>query len=496
MSTETRWTLFALAIATVLLFIRLGSGSLASTDDAVYAQMAREMAARGDWLEMHWMGALVFEKPPLLFWCLRLSGALFGFDTFAMRLPSVLAGVITLFYTALMARACLPEGARRLGPSLAIVLTLATVTFTMTTRRPLTDPLLTAAIMATLWHGCRAANPATVNVDTKSHAALCGLAAGLGVLAKSVAMGPAVLMVAATFAWRRRPKALGVAALVGLAVVAPWFVVMSLRHGADFWQTALGYHVAARAQHALVGDGDPAYYAVTAWEQEGFFAVALALGSLTALLRLPALSPDRRMALLMTLGTAALTVIALQFTATKLFHYMMPLAPLAAVATIAALAELSARPPMAAAVLALAAVAFVAGPLKPHIIHPDYAPESRALGEALGPVMPPDSRLIIWEDYDPALIWYADRPAMIWTEQPTIYAMYRSIDMMRRADAVVLADAHAKQALIDSPEPIVAVAPLERAEGLDALAQQALVSRRVELAEAAGHRIVRLGAHR
>ncbi len=494
MSTETRWTLFALAIATALLFIRLGSGSLASTDDAVYAEIAREMATRGDWLEMRWMGAVLFEKPPLLFWCLRLSGALFGFDTFAMRLPSVLAGAITLFYTALMARACLPEGSRRVGPALAILLTLATVTFTMTTRRPLTDPLLTAAIMATLWHGCRAANPATVR--TQGHAALCGLSAGLGVLAKSVAMGPAVLAVAAAFAWRRRPKALGFATLAGLAVAGPWFLLMGLRHGADFWQTALGYHVAARAQHALVGDGDPAYYAVTAWEQEGPFAVALALGLLAALLRLRSVNSNRRLALVMTLATAGLTLAALQFTATKLFHYMLPLAPLAAVATIAALAELSARPPIAAAVLALAALAFVAGPLSPHITHPDYAPESRALGEALGPVMPPDARLVIWEDYDPALIWYAGRPAKIWTEQRGIYDMYRSIDMMRRADAVVFADEEAQRGLIDSPEPIVLVAPLERAAGLDALAQHALVTRRVELAEAAGHRIVRLGRHR
>jgi 4-amino-4-deoxy-L-arabinose transferase-like glycosyltransferase len=493
-SAETRWTLFALAVATALLFIRLGSGSLASTDDAVYAEVAREMAARGDWLEMRWMDAVIFEKPPLLFWCLRLSGALFGFDTFAMRLPSVLAGVITLFYTALMARACLPEGARRLGPPLAIVLTLATVTFTMTTRRPLTDPFLAAAIMATLWHGCRAANPAVVH--SQGHAALCGLSAGLGVLAKSVAMGPAVLTVALAFAWRRRPKALAVAALVGLAVTAPWFLLMGLRHGADFWQTALGYHVAARAQHALVGDGDPAYYAVTAWEQEGFFALALGLGLLAALLRLRSLGPNRRLALLMTLATAGLTIVALQFTATKLFHYMLPLVPLAAIATVAALAELSARPPIAAAVLALAGAAFAIGPLTPHLTHPDYAPESRALGEALGPVLPSDARLVIWEDYDPALIWYAGRPAKIWTEQPAIYDLHRSIDMMRRADAVVLADEKAKRDLIDSPEPIVAVAPLERAAGLDALAQQALVTRRVELAEAAGHRIVRLGPHR
>ncbi|MCB9727612.1 MAG: glycosyltransferase family 39 protein [Deltaproteobacteria bacterium] len=492
MTAATRSTLLALLAAAVLLGVRLGAGSLASTDDAVYAQVAREMAARGDWLEMRWMGGLIFEKPPLLFWCLRVSAALGGFSTLAIRLPSVLAGLVALLYTALLARAALPEAARRHGPALAVLLTLATVTFTMTTRRPITDPFLTAAVLATLWHGaraCLAERPAR-------HAAFTGLAAGLGVLAKSVAMGPAVLAVTLALALRRRPRALALAAVTGLLVAGPWYLVMGLRHGADFWQTALGYHVVARAGHALVGHADPAYYAVTAWEQEGALAPLLLLGALAAAWRLRRLEPPQRLALALVLATAALTALALQLSATRLFHYLMPLAPLSAVATIAALGPLAARPAVALATAALAALAFVVGPLSPHILRPDYAPESRALGEALGPAMPPDARLIIWEDYDPALIWYAARPARLWTEQPAIYALHRSIDMMRRADAVVLADADARRALIDAPEPIVAVAPLERASGLDALAREALPRRRVEVAEAANHRILRLGAHR
>lgn len=495
MSASTRWTLGALALAAGLLFVRLGSGSVASTDDALYAEIARAMAARGDWLEMRWMDAVVFEKPPLLFWCLRVTGALFGFDTFAMRLPSVLAGIVALIYTALLTRASLPEPSRRFGPALAVLATLATVTFTMTTRRPLTDPLLLAAILATLWHGVRAATAEPSPLATR-HAALAGLAAGLGVLAKSVAVGPAVLAVTVALALRRRPKAIGVAAAVGLAVAAPWHVAMGLRYGAEFWQTALGYHVAARATHALVGDGDPAYYAVTAWEIDGPLALLLALGTLAAALSARRLPPAQRLPLLVVLATAALTVLALQLSATKLFHYALPLAPLAAIASIAALGPLAARPPVAAALALALATAFAAGPLTPHITAPDYAPESRALGEALAPVTPPDARLIIWEDYDPALIWYARRPATIWTEQPRIYELHRSIDMMRRADAVVLADADAQRSLIASPEPIVLVAPLERAAGLEALAQAALATRKVELAEAANHRIVRLGAHR
>ena len=59
-------TALLLSCAALVLFPTLGMGSIFSSDDALYAQMAREMVESGSWLEPTWLGAPIFDKPPLL----------------------------------------------------------------------------------------------------------------------------------------------------------------------------------------------------------------------------------------------------------------------------------------------------------------------------------------------------------------------------------------------------------------------------------------------
>ena len=56
--------------------------------------MAWEAVEAGRWLDHTWNGVVLFEKPPLLFWSLQLSGLLFGWSDLAMRLPGLLAAVV------------------------------------------------------------------------------------------------------------------------------------------------------------------------------------------------------------------------------------------------------------------------------------------------------------------------------------------------------------------------------------------------------------------
>ena len=70
----------AALFAAVVLSINLGQGSILSSDDALYAQMAREMSQGGGWLTAYWLGEAVFEKPPILLWMLRCIGPLFGWS--------------------------------------------------------------------------------------------------------------------------------------------------------------------------------------------------------------------------------------------------------------------------------------------------------------------------------------------------------------------------------------------------------------------------------
>jgi len=58
--------------------------------DGQYAEAAREMIARGDWLVPTQDGIPRLQKPPLLYWLEMLSLRTFGVNEFAARLPVTL----------------------------------------------------------------------------------------------------------------------------------------------------------------------------------------------------------------------------------------------------------------------------------------------------------------------------------------------------------------------------------------------------------------------
>lgn len=484
----------AVVAAAAVLAWNLGGGSLASSDDAVYARAAREMARAGHWLLPTWLGEPLFDKPPLLFWLLRLSGGLLGWGEAAMRLPGVFGAVVALGYLVGVVREAVGRAptARWAGP-LAVGLTVASTAFTMNVRRPLTDPLLCAAVLAGLFHAAR-----LLRRPARGDAVALGIAGGLGVLAKWVAVAPFALVALVALGRRRRWRALALGAGVALAVAAPWHVAVTIRHGEAFWTSYLGYHVLARAAEPLVGETSPLYYVRAAWSRDGALALVLGGGLIggTAV-SLRARDGGRR-ALALVVGAAWLQLLVLHVAGTRLYHYLVPAVPLAAAAAAAAIARLPSRGRALAAggVAAIAVASFATGPLHPHLTRPDYAPGAEHLGRGPLADLPPEATLVVWEDYDPALIWYADHPARIWTQHERFWSLQQSVAMMRRAEAVVRAEEEAMEELIRRRGPVIVVAPLARDEGLEPWIRRARQRRRVDDRRYPEHgrRVVRLGA--
>ena len=85
-----------------LMFFGLGRLALANPDEARYAEIPREMALRDDWVTPRLNDTPYFEKPPLVYWLVGASRALFGPGEFALRLAPALFGVggILLTYGA------------------------------------------------------------------------------------------------------------------------------------------------------------------------------------------------------------------------------------------------------------------------------------------------------------------------------------------------------------------------------------------------------------
>lgn len=182
-------------------------------DEPRYAQVAREIYESGDGLVMHLCGEVYRNKPPLLFWLAGGAGALFDWQEWAVRLPSLVATLISAWLCARLARRWWGE----LEAALAPMVYLTTAMVLWHGARLQIDPLLGAL--------CLGAITLVSDRSPGRREARClaaGVCIGLGVLAK----GPIalVLVFVPLGLWRRidgpHPTRLRPIAIAGMLVAA------------------------------------------------------------------------------------------------------------------------------------------------------------------------------------------------------------------------------------------------------------------------------------
>src|SRR5215210_2953154 len=121
-------------------------------DEPRYAQVAREMFARGDWVTPTLGGHTWFEKPALLYWLMLGAYHVFGVTEFAARAGAALSGVLTVMFVGLAARRAeveSGEGLRGFGVTCAAV-AASTLGLLVFARASSFDTLLTATVTGAL----------------------------------------------------------------------------------------------------------------------------------------------------------------------------------------------------------------------------------------------------------------------------------------------------------------------------------------------------------
>lgn len=87
-----------LAAFLIIWFATLGSKILVPSDEARYAEMAREVYATGDWVTPRLNGIKYFEKPPLQNWVTAATFHAFGLGEWQARLWTGLTGLMGIFF--------------------------------------------------------------------------------------------------------------------------------------------------------------------------------------------------------------------------------------------------------------------------------------------------------------------------------------------------------------------------------------------------------------
>ncbi len=241
-------------LAGLLVFIALGRNHLIPWDEAIYAQIARNMVDRGNFVIQTWkFGEVWYEKPPLVMWLMALSFKLLGVSSFAARLPSALFGVATVILTYIFGKKLF---SRTAGFISAFAL-LTTFHFLYYARTAMLDIAATFFITLCLYLYWLARS-----MQKATYWKYAGLACGFAVLTKGVVgflpVPIIVLMEAKNLRHLIKPLLLFI--LFAAIIFLPWHLDMYRRFGSAFLANYIGYHVVNRAVSAIEDKGRPIWW--------------------------------------------------------------------------------------------------------------------------------------------------------------------------------------------------------------------------------------------
>jgi 4-amino-4-deoxy-L-arabinose transferase-like glycosyltransferase len=252
----TDWLLLA-GFCAFLFFFGLSYFGLVGADEPRYAQVAREMLARHDWITPTLGGKPWLEKPPLYYWQAMLSYRVFGVSDWAARLPSAIDATLMVVATYLFLRRFRP-GFQLDG---ALITASAAGVIGFARAASMDMPLAAAFTIALLaWYGW-------YESGRKHYLALFYLFAGFGMLAKGPVAPVLAAAVIAIFTLAKGERRLVWQTLwipgivIFCAVTLPWYVAVQLRNP-EFFRVFILEHNLARFGSNLYHHKAPFWYYV------------------------------------------------------------------------------------------------------------------------------------------------------------------------------------------------------------------------------------------
>lgn len=243
-----RITVPLLLLAALTFFAGLGRGAITDSDEAFYAESAREMVASGDWLTPHYNYEPRFQKPILYYWLTSATYLIVGPTEFGARLWAALAGLGLVLVTAAAGRRWYDESTGLLaGAIVATNFGYFTIARMALPDLPLTFCItlaIWAAMVSTLEFHLRASRYGSHGGPSpRRYVLLAAAGLGLGFLMKGpVGIIIPLLVIVPVLAIERRsialtPVDLVLGFVVMVAIALPWYGLMWMTHGNAYLQS-------------------------------------------------------------------------------------------------------------------------------------------------------------------------------------------------------------------------------------------------------------------
>jgi 4-amino-4-deoxy-L-arabinose transferase-like glycosyltransferase len=320
------WILL-LAVPAFFFLWKLAGVGLIGADEPRYAQVAREMLARHDWITPTLGGIPWLEKPPLYYWQAMIAFRFFGVSDWAARLPSVLDAFLMVLAVYWFLRRL--RSGSELDGALVIATSAGILGFAhaASTDMPLTATFCIAMLAWYAWF------------ESGDKKYLLGFYGCLGLA--SLAKGPVAPFLAAAviliFAALQRSAKIALKTLwvpgllLGCVIALPWYCLVQLRNP-QFFHEFIVEHNLARFGSNLYHHPEPFWYYIPVtllgWVPWSIIAIAVLLAALRQL-RNP-VADTLRSFLLIWIGVV---VMFFSLSQSKLPGYVLPAIPAGAILT-------------------------------------------------------------------------------------------------------------------------------------------------------------------
>lgn len=269
--------LLLLVLSGYLYFFQLDKIALTDPDETFYAQTAKEMFQKGEWITPTLYGEPQFEKPILFYWLIEISYQIFGINEYAARFPSALFGFLGLVGIYLLGRALFNN---RVGIFSAVILATSLEYFVLSIGCVTDMVLFTFLLFGALFFFYGQIKKRSYFYLLSSAAfALATLTKGpIGLLLPAFVI-VLYLVLTKDYTIFKNGALLAGALIVFIVIAKPWYFIMYKMHSQNFTSAFFGFQNVTRflvPEHKM---GSQVYYNIPV-ALAGFFpwSVFLPLG--------------------------------------------------------------------------------------------------------------------------------------------------------------------------------------------------------------------------